>query len=71
MFYSLEHFEQELAVLEDDDENRWNVPRSLLPADAKTGDVFRREGDAYIPAPEETARRRAEILRLQEKLRKK
>ncbi|HIW73399.1 MAG TPA: DUF3006 domain-containing protein [Firmicutes bacterium] len=71
MFYSLEHFEGELAVLEDDDENRWNIPRSLLPADAKTGDVFTREGESFFPAPEETRRRREAVLRLQAKLRKK
>lgn len=71
LYYSLVRFEQELAVLEDDDETIHNLPRALLPADARPGEVFLRQGDAFLPAPEETARRRKEILRLQEKLRRK
>ncbi len=71
MYYSLEHFEHELAVLVDDNERSRSVPRALLPAGARPGDVFREEGGAYLPAPEEAARRREEILRLQAKLRKK
>ena len=71
MYYSLDRFEEDLVVLEDDDEQTLTVPRAQLPAAARPGDVLAKEGDRYVPAPDETARRRDEIRRLQEKLRRK
>ena len=40
-----------------------------MPAGAKPGDVLESEGGAYIPAPEETEKRRAYARRLEEMLR--
>ena len=37
---------------------------------AQAGDVLIRDGDRYSPAPDETARRREQIRRLQDKLRR-
>ena len=65
MYYSLDRFEEELAVLEDDDEHTLTIPRILLPEGARPGDVLIRDGDRYSPAPDETARRREQIRRLQ------
>lgn len=55
MYYSLDRFEEELAVLEDDDEHTLTIPRILLPEGARPGDVLIRDGDRYSPAPDETA----------------
>lgn len=71
MYYSLDRFEGELAVLEDEDERMLTVSRAMLPEGSRPGDVFRLEGGRYLPAPEETDRRRKEIRRLQEKLRRR
>lgn len=51
MYYSLDRFEEELAVLEDDDEHTLTIPRILLPEGARPGDVLIRDGDRYSPAP--------------------
>ena len=37
MYYSLDRFEEELAVLEDDDEHTLTIPRILLPEGARPG----------------------------------
>ncbi len=71
MYYSLDRFEGELAVLEDDGERTKTVPRVLLPEGSRPGDVFRLEGNRYLPDPAETDRRRKEIRRLQDKLRRR
>ena len=71
MFYAIDRFEEELAVLVDDEENTSTVERALLPKDAVQGDVLTLEEGRYRRDGEETARRREEILRLQEKLRRK
>ena len=68
MYYVVDRFEESFAVLQDDNGNNRNVPRSLLPSDARQGDVFTCEDGRYRPAPAETVRRREEIRRLQEKL---
>lgn len=71
MYYSLDRFEEELAVLEDDGKQTLAVPRALLPDGARPGDVLVRDGERYCPAPDETARRRDDIRRLQDKLRRR
>ena len=59
-YVTIDRFEGTQAVLEDDEERTFAVPRERLPAGAKPGDVLESEGGAYIPAPEETEKRRAE-----------
>ena len=72
----LDRLEEQLAVLEDDTCTLQTVARSLLPPDAREGDVvqeLRKACDKYgwqINAAE-TAQRRARILARQTKLRKK
>ena len=68
-YVTIDRFEGAQAVLEDDEERTFAVPREQLPAGAKPGDVLKSEGGAYIPAPEETEKRRAYARRLEEMLR--
>ena len=67
-YVTIDRFEGTQAVLEDDEERTFAVPRERLPAGAKPGDVLESEGGAY-PAPEETEKRRAYARRLEEMLR--
>lgn len=70
MFYAIDRFEGEFAVLQDDDERSYTVARADLPAGARQGDVLFRRGDGgYAAAPEETQARRERIRRLEERLR--
>lgn len=57
MFYAIDRFEEELAVLVDDEENTSTVERALLPEDAVQGDVLTLEEGRYRRDGEETARR--------------
>ena len=69
MFYALDRFEEELAVLEDDEGVSHTVARSLLPPDAAQGDVYTLDPDGnYLPDAEEKENRRRRILKLQERL---
>ena len=68
-YVTIDRFEGAQAVLEDDEERTFAVPRERLPAGAKPGDVLESEGGAYIPAPEETEMRRAYARRREELLR--
>lgn len=70
MFYAIDRFEGDVAVLQDDDEHMYTVPRTDLPADVRQGDVLCRGGDGgYEAAPEETQARRERIRRLEQRLR--
>ena len=69
MFYAIDRFEEDAAVLVDDGENTLIVERKLLPAAARQGDVLRLEEGRYTVDEEETARRRERILRLERLLR--
>lgn len=71
MFYAVDRFEEFLAVLQDDEGHNISIDRAALPAGTKQGDVFVRAGDRYLPAPDETERRRNEIQQLQDKLLKR
>ena len=82
----LDRLEEQLAVLEDDTCTLQTVARSLLPPDAREGDVLEQTADGsytlYVPeldehyhsvkgARTESPQRRARILARQTKLRKK
>ena len=69
--YSLERFEDDLAVLCDDDRVVTAVDRTLLPETAKLGDVFYCENGRYYPDKEETAKRRSRIWQMEQLLRNK
>ena len=67
----LDRLEEQLAVLEDDTCTRQTVARSLLPPDAREGDVLEQTADGWQINAAETAQRRARILARQTRLRKK
>lgn len=67
----LDRLEEQLAVLEDDTCTLQTVARSLLPPDAREGDVLEQTADGWQINATETAQRRARILARQTKLRKK
>ena len=67
-YVTIDRFEGTQAVLEDEEERTFAVPRERLPAGAQPGDVLACDGAAYLPAPEETEKRRAYARRLEEQL---
>lgn len=71
MWYSVDRLEETLAVLVDDEENCITVERARLPASIRPGDMLWYANDCYMPDAAETARRRAEIRRLEQRLRNK
>lgn len=68
MFFAIDRFEGHLAVLVDDNEKTVTVDRSVLPDDARPGDVLRLDNDLYVVDKVETASRREYIRQLEEKL---
>jgi len=70
MFYSIDRFENNFAILIDDNEDQKIVSRSELPPGAEPGGMLRFEGGCYIFDAEETLRCREEIRALQGLLKK-
>lgn len=64
MLVIVDRIEGQLAVLEFPDRTTKDVPLNELPNDLKPGDCFLYSDGRYVPAPEETARRRAKINEL-------
>lgn len=71
MFYAIDRFEGQWALLESDDAAIQRVDRAQLPPQARESDVLRLENGVYIVDAEETARRREAVRRLQQRLRRK
>lgn len=71
MLYSIDRFEGDIAVLIDKNKAAYNISRAQLPADAKAGDMLRLESGQYILDDDAARARREQILRLQNKLRRK
>lgn len=69
MYYSIDRFEEEWAVLQDDDGRSVTVERSRLPAQARQGDLLTEKDGAYSVDENETAARRERIRRMEQKLR--
>ena len=63
----IDRFEGEFAVIEDDEE-RLEIQRALLPEAAKEGDVLVCENEVYSVDEEATKIRRAEVLKRLKKL---
>ena len=55
MKYIIDRFEENLAVLEGENKEMLNVPRGLLPDDAKEGDCLRKKNGIYTFDKEATA----------------
>ncbi len=70
MMYSLDRFEGDVAVLEDEDGGTVTVPLTQLPADVKAGMMLRLTEGVYSVDAAATAARRERILRLQRNLRR-
>ncbi len=71
MLYSIDRFENDIAVLIDEEKVSHNVLRTQLPAEAKAGDMCRFEDGQYCLDDDAARARREQILRLQNKLRRK
>lgn len=69
LLYSLERFEDQSAVLQNELEEITVVDKSLLPPQAKTGDMFRLCDGVYRLDTEATDSARERIRRLQQLLR--
>lgn len=63
----LDRFEGNFAVLEDDGVMK-NIPRELLPANLREGDVVIKVGEKYLLDEKNTAARRKKIAELQKGL---
>jgi hypothetical protein len=70
MLYSVDRFEGEYAVLVDENEDKLDVLRSLLPAGVRVGDMLRLMDGVYVLDNDAARARREQILRLQNKLRR-
>lgn len=69
MFLSIDQFDGEYAVCQDDDEKLYEIKRSLLPPNSKPGDILKTDDcQIFIIDIEETQRRKNIILSLQRKL---
>lgn len=72
MTYIVDRIEEGIAVLEDDDLGRREVPLKLLPPDIEEGSVLRlMEDGSFALDKEETNRRRKRLFNLQQNLFKK
>lgn len=68
-FYTVDRFEGELAVCEQEDGRFVQLPRADLPAGVKEGDVLTRSPQGvFAVAKDETARRRADAYAKQQAL---
>lgn len=63
MYYVVDRFEGEWAMLEDADGHIRSFPKTQMPIGVKEGDVLREEAGTFILDEQET-QRRAEHIRL-------
>ena len=70
MRYAIDRFEEDKAVLVDDNGEIFVVERSLLPLDAAQGDVLLHNNGCYRLDKDETESRRTRIYKLEQLLRK-
>ena len=72
MTYIVDRIEEGIAVLEDNNLNRREVPEKLLPPGTEDGSVLRlMEDGSFALDKEETNRRRKRLFNLQQNLFKK
>lgn len=70
MIFTVDRIEGDVVVLETEDEKTVTVAKEQLPA-VKAGDVLRFAAGVYTVDERETARRRAEVFALEQRLRNK
>lgn len=68
MYYSIDRFEEKLAILIDDNGNTKDVPRRDLPTHARQGDILILKNGCWVVDECETTRRRDYVLDLQQRL---
>ena len=69
MRLSLDRFEGDYAICEDDAQRRHEIHQSKLPTNAKPGDILTLSSDGILSIDKaETAKRQARIKALQDKL---
>lgn len=68
MLVVVDRIEGQFAVVEFPDRTTKDIPLEELPRNTRQGDCFEYSSGKFIPAPEETARRKAEIQKLIESL---
>jgi hypothetical protein len=72
MFYSIDRFEENFAVLiSDEDGSSITVPREHIPIEAEEGGLLSFTEGQYTYDPEETSRRRKRLFMLTKKLSEK
>lgn len=69
MRLSLDHFEGDYAICEDDTQERHDIHKNKLPRDVKPGDILTLSSDGTLSFDEaETAKRKERIKALQDRL---
>lgn len=71
MLYSIDRFEGDVAVLIDEDGARLDMPRNDLPSGIAAGDMVRLQDGVFQRDDDAAAARRAQIIALQNRLRKR
>ncbi len=71
MVYSVDRIEGELAVLVDENEAVCHVALTELPLHTKEGDMLRLVDGHYVADDASAKARREQVLRLQDKLRRR
>lgn len=69
MFLSIERFDNDYAICEDDDENWYSFKKSKLPKNVQPGDILRvsANGNLHLDM-DETLQRKKQIKMLQDRL---
>ena len=67
-FFSVDRFEEDYAVLIDENGSPLNVKKNVLPAEVREGSVLTVADGKYMLAPDEEKKRRKRIVSLQNKL---
>lgn len=70
MEYIIDRFEGNMVVCETSLGNRVNLPKELIPGDAKEGDVLIKCGELFTIDNNKTKERRNKILKLQYRISK-
>ena len=66
--FSIDRFEDEIAVLIDENKEKINVSRCILPEQAAEGDILSFDGEKYVMDPAATADKKAEVKSLIDEL---
>lgn len=71
MIYAIDRFEEDKAVLCDEEETCVVIDRAELPAEAREGDMLRLENDVYTVDTVLTEQRRARVRALEQRLKQR